>query len=119
MDRPCLTVCATCRFSAEERENAAGARGGALLLAALRDAAPAGVDVVETECLWACTLHCTVHLSAPGKTGYLLGRFTPTADSASALLTYVAAYADSADGTVPYRQWPEGVKGHFIARLPA
>ncbi|MDB5457339.1 MAG: hypothetical protein JWP92_2924 [Caulobacter sp.] len=118
MDQPRLTVCATCRFSLDEREDEHGIRGGALFLAALRAAGPVDVEVVETECLWACTQHCTVHLQALGKTSYLLGRFAPTPEAAAALLAYVAAYADSAEGTVPYRQWPEGVKGHFIARIP-
>ncbi len=57
-------------------------------------------------------------MRAPGKIGYVLGRFEPTADSARAILDYAVRYADSEIGQVPYREWPEGVKGHFITRSP-
>ncbi|MGH1559316.1 DUF1636 family protein [Caulobacter segnis] len=50
--------------------------------------------------------------------GYVLGRFEPTIEAARAILDYAVAYAASAEGVVPYRQWPEGVKGHFIVRVP-
>jgi predicted metal-binding protein len=118
---PSLIVCNTCRFSAEAREDAKGVRGGARLVEALRqaqagDARVAGLAVEEMPCLFNCTQHCSVHLRAPGKIGYVLGRFEPTADSAQALLAYAAAYIASEEGLVPYRQWPEGVKGHFIVR---
>ncbi|HKR88800.1 MAG TPA: DUF1636 domain-containing protein [Phenylobacterium sp.] len=120
---PSLIVCNTCRFSAEAREDADGMRGGARLVAALRQAKAGDqrVDdlaIEEMPCLFNCTQHCSVHLRAPGKMGYVLGRFEPTAASAQALLDYAAAYLSSAEGVVPYRQWPEGVKGRFIVRTP-
>jgi len=120
---PSLIVCNTCRFSAEAREDAEGVRGGARLLEALReahagDARVADLAVEEMPCLFNCAQHCSVHLRAPGKIGYVLGRFEPTADSAQALLAYAAAYMASEEGVVPYRQWPDGVKGHFIVRTP-
>lgn len=120
---PSLIVCNTCRFSTEAREDADGVSGGARLLAALRKAKAgddrvAALAVEEMPCLFNCTQHCSVHLRAPGKMGYVLGRFEPTAESAKALLDYAAAYLASAEGVVPYRQWPEGVKGHFIVRTP-
>jgi predicted metal-binding protein len=122
-DGPSLIVCNTCRWSAEEREDAEGARGGARLAAALRaamdgDARLAALAIEEMPCLFNCSQHCSIHLRAPGKIGYVLGRFEPTAEAAQAILDYVAAYLASAEGVVPYRQWPEGVKGHFIVRTP-
>lgn len=122
-DGPCLVVCSTCRFSAEDREDAEGVRGGVRLAQALRTVSQEegrgeGVAIEEMPCLFNCAQHCSVHLRAPGKIGYVLGRFEPTADSARALLDYARAYVDSAEGVVPYRQWPEGVKGHFIVRTP-
>ncbi len=77
-----------------------------------------GIAVEEMACLFACNEFCTVHLRAPEKIGYILGRFEPTEDSAQALLDYAKAYAASAEGQVPFREWPDGVKGHFIARTP-
>lgn len=118
-DAPAVVVCNTCRFSAEERETPDGVRGGALLAEALREAAAGtGVAVQEMPCLFNCTQHCSIHLRAPGKIGYVLGRFEPTPEAARAIVDYAVAYAASAEGVVPYRQWPEGVKGHFIVRVP-
>jgi predicted metal-binding protein len=118
-----VVACNTCRLSADAREDADGVRGGARLAQALRNAQAAdpryaAIAVEEMPCLFACTEHCTVHLRATGKVGYVLGRFAPDADSARAILDYALAHAESAEGSVPYRQWPEGVKGHFIVRTP-
>jgi predicted metal-binding protein len=118
-----LVVCNTCRFSAEEREDADGVRGGARLVATLRaekaaDDRLGGFAIEEMPCLFNCTQHCSIHLRAPGKIGYVLGRFEPTAEAARAILDYAVVYMASEEGVVPYRQWPEGVKGHFIVRLP-
>lgn len=120
---PSLIVCNTCRHSAEEREDAEGVRGGARLAEALRraqdeDPRLGELAIEEMACLFNCSQHCSIHLRAPGKVGYVLGRFEPTAEAARAILDYAAAYLASAEGVVPYRQWPEGVKGHFIVRTP-
>ena len=122
-DGPSLVVCNTCRFSAEDREDAAGVRGGAHFVAALRDqkegdARLDDLSIEEMPCLFNCTQHCSIHVRAPGKIGYVLGRFEPTAEAARAVLDYAVAYMASEEGVVPYRQWPEGVKGHFIVRTP-
>jgi predicted metal-binding protein len=50
--------------------------------------------------------------------GYLLGRLEPTAETARALLDYANASLESRDGCVSYAEWPQGLKGRFIARLP-
>jgi predicted metal-binding protein len=122
-DGPSLVVCSTCRFSAKEREDADGARGGALLAKAVRAAAEGdprvdGLAIEEMPCLFNCTQHCSIHVRAPDKIGYVLGRFEPTAESAQAIVDYLAEYLQSEEGVVPYRRWPEGVKGHFIVRTP-
>ncbi|BBD99166.1 DUF1636 domain-containing protein [Sphingobium amiense] len=118
-----MVVCFTCRLSPDRREDENGRRGGALLMQALHtvqqdDPDLAGVQVQEMACLFACQSHCAVHVRAPGKIGYVLGRFAPGEEDARAILRYAALHADSADGTVPYARWPQGVKGHFIARTP-
>lgn len=122
-DGPAIVACNTCRHSADAREDAAGMRGGAQMVAALRsvqegDARYAGVAVQEMPCLFACTDFCTIHLRAPGKVGYVLGRFTPDAKAATDILDYAVHYAASEHGRVPFKQWPQGVKGHFITRTP-
>lgn len=118
-----VVVCSTCRFSADEREDRAGQRGGALLAEAMRvvqheEPQLAGVTVQEMPCLFSCKRHCSVHVRAPGKVGYVLGGFTPDRDAAFAILTYAARHAVSEEGVVRYAEWPDGVKGHFIVRTP-
>ena len=53
-----------------------------------------------------------------GKLAYTLGDFEPGSDAAAAIVSYAELHADSETGQVPYRQWPEGVKGHFVTRYP-
>ena len=118
-----LVVCTTCRLAPDQREDDGGRRGGDLLLDALQHAlaghpAEGAIALTPMACLFACSSHCTVHLRAPGKMGYLLGRFPADGEAAKALLDYAAAYLRSADGIVRFADWPDGVKGHFIARLP-
>lgn len=114
-----ITVCDTCRF-AESARRADGLTGGARFAAHV-EAAAAGVDGVTVRrfsCLMGCDHHCNAGVSGPGKITYVLGRFAPTAEDAAALVAYAALYAGSDGGTVPYEQWPPGVKGRFIARMP-
>ncbi|WP_156678206.1 DUF1636 domain-containing protein [Sphingomonas profundi] len=120
---PAVVACTTCRLSREEQEDEAGVRGGARLAEALRavkasDGRYAGIAVQEMPCLFACAEFCTIHLRAPGKISYVLGRFTPDEEAARAILDYAVHYAASEHGRVPFRDWPQGVKGHFITRSP-
>jgi len=121
--RAAVVACNTCRFSAEARDDGEGVRGGARLVEALRaiqssDPRYAAVAVQEMPCLFACTEHCTIHIRAPDKVGYVLGRFTPDEESARAILDYAVLHAASEEGRVAFREWPQGVKGHFIVRVP-
>jgi predicted metal-binding protein len=76
------------------------------------------IAVQEMPCLFACSDPCTVHIRAPDKVGYVLGRFAPTVESARAILDHAVHHAASEDGYVPFRDWPQGVKDHFIVRVP-
>lgn len=76
------------------------------------------VPVEEMPCLFSCSRHCSIHLRAPGKIGYVLGDFQPTEEAAAAIAAFFELYRQSEFGSVPYREWPEGVKGHFIVRVP-
>ena len=122
-DGPAIVACNTCRHSSDAREDGEGQRGGARLIEALRavregDPRYAGIAVQEMPCLFACAEFCTVHLRAPGKVGYVLGRFSPDEEAARAILDYAVHYSESEHGRVPFKQWPQGVKGHFITRTP-
>jgi len=118
--RPTITVCTTCRHHAspaDADELPAGARL-AERLEAMAGERRVEVGVRRHECLWACREGCAILVSAEGRTGYIAGRFAPTAEAAAAILDWVAAYGQSPDGSVRYALWPEGMKGHFIARMP-
>lgn len=112
-----LIICDTCK-RADWREGDEMTDGERL--AAFTEAAPAreGVIVRRHSCLMGCGNGCNVSILAEGKLTYVLGHFTPDADSAEAILDYAAAHARSATGQVPFREWPQGVKGHFVARIP-
>jgi predicted metal-binding protein len=122
-DGPAVVVCSSCRHSPDAREDAHGVRGGARLAEAMRRVKAGsdrydGVAVQDMPCLFACSDHCTVHLRAPGKIGYVLGRFTPDEEAARAILDYAVHHSESEHGQVRYADWPQGVKGHFIVRTP-
>lgn len=117
-----IVVCSTCKFAEDRKASPKGLTGGQLLFEALTAAAQdsrfASLRISQVECLWSCAQHCNVHLRGAGKCSYVAGRFSPDGREAEAILEFALAYAASADGAVPYRQWPEGVKGHFITRSP-
>jgi predicted metal-binding protein len=116
-----LYVCETCRFTPSLRDHE-GRTGGEILFAALAEQLHAtpliDLRLASTRCLMACARHCSVHLRAPGKISYVIGDFTPDRESAETLLDYIGKYQQSATGQVPYSTWPEGIKGHFVARMP-
>jgi len=117
-----ITVCITCKVGPAAPFDAMGRTGGEILATALEAATGnqgEAVRIVRHECLWACQQSCAVLIQAAGKTGYLAGRFEAGAAAADAIRSWAKAYAQTADGAVPYARWPEGIKGHFIARIPA
>ncbi len=111
---PDLFVCTTCRGPG--RVDGVGAALAAEVATLAADPAYAAVTVAPVACLWSCGDGASAQLRAPGRTGYVMGRFT--AGDARALLDFAVAYAASADGVVPYDAWPPGILGHFIARTP-
>jgi predicted metal-binding protein len=116
-----IFVCDTCRYSAEHRTGPGEKTGGEMLaerIEQLASAAP-GIEVRRQSCLMGCEGFCNTAVTAPGKLTYVLGRFAPTDASAEAVVDYARLHAASATGQVPFRQWPPGVKGHFVARIPA
>jgi predicted metal-binding protein len=121
--RPQVVLCSTCKFAKDEPDDAEGVRGGqrlyeAMVAVAGRDPKFADVEVSQVECLWSCDQHCNIHLRMAGKCSYVAGRFTPDEATALAILEFALAYGASDIGAVPYRQWPQGMKGHFITRSP-
>ncbi|GGK07314.1 hypothetical protein GCM10009304_36930 [Pseudomonas matsuisoli] len=84
-----------------------------------QQAKASALTVTRTRCLMTCQRHCAAVLRAPGKITYVLGGFTPDETAAEALLDYAGKYTESETGQVPFRTWPAGIKGKFVARIPA
>ena len=114
-----ITICETCK-----RPGWPGPSEGADLpgtrLAALVESAAEGTALRtrRVACLMGCDHGCNVAVQAPGKLCYTLGRFEPTAEAAEALVAWAALHAESGTGQVPYKLWPQPVKGHFVTRHP-
>ena len=113
-----ITICDTCKR--EGWDPASGVTDGERL-AALVEAAAASCRGIETRrhsCLMGCSRACNVALQAPGKMAYTLGGFEPDEAAAEGIVAYATGHAGSETGVVPYRDWPEAVKGHFVTRHP-
>lgn len=114
-----ITICDTCKREGWENGDMGVTDGESF--AALIEAATVGLPDVRTRrvsCLMGCKRACNVAIQGQGKLAYTLGDFAPTADAASGVVTYAIAHAASDTGRVPYRDWPEAIKGHFVTRHP-
>ncbi|MCB1381018.1 MAG: DUF1636 domain-containing protein [Alphaproteobacteria bacterium] len=117
-----IVMCTTCRYSAAEKAGPDGRSGGEVLIEHMREAIAArGVaDIgLETQaCLWNCKRHCSVILRDAARFTYFTGDHEPTRPQAEAILDWFVAHGETATGEVPFRQWPDRMRGHFIARIP-
>ena len=113
-----ITICDTCMHEGRKEVGPEGTDGERL--AGLIEARVAGEEVRTRRfsCLMGCTRGCNVAIQAPGKLAYTLGLLRPDAAAAEAVLAYARLHAQSGSGQVPYRQWPEAIKGHFMTRHP-
>ena len=113
-----ITICDTCKHEGWEETGMALTDGE--VLAGLIEAAVQGTNVKtrRVSCLMGCQQSCNIAIQAPEKMAYTLGSFDPTQDAAEGIVAYAVAHAESDSGQVPYRQWPQAVKGHFITRHP-
>ncbi len=114
-----ITICDTCKRDGWALTGAAQTDGETL--ATLIEAAAADATALRTRrvsCLMGCQTGCNVAIQSKGKLCYTLGNFTPDAEAAQGIVDYAVLHADSDTGQVPYRQWPQAVKGHFVTRHP-
>jgi predicted metal-binding protein len=112
-----ITVCDTCKTAGWEETGMEKTDGEAL--AELVEAAAAGTTDVKTRrvsCTMGCDRACNITVQSSGKINYSLGTFAATAEDAEAIVEYAGLHAASETGQVPYREWPQGVKGHFVSR---
>ena len=110
-----LHVCITCKAgeTVAEGTSCPGTRLHAALTAA---GAPEAVRIVPVECLSSCSQGCSVALSAPGRWSYVYGRLSET--DAAEILSGARAYANAADGIVPWRERPVIFRKQSLARVP-
>lgn len=114
-----ITTCDTCKRDGWDTGDMALTDGERL--AALIEAAASGLPDVKTRrvsCLMGCKRSCNVAIQGTDKLNYTLGEFEPTAEAASGIAAYAAAHAASSTGQVPFREWPQAIKGHFVTRHP-
>lgn len=112
-----ITICDTCKREGWD-ETGMGQTDGEALAALVEGAAEGAVDVKtrRVSCTMGCVRACNITVQAAGKINYSLGSFEPVAEDAEAIVEYAAKHAASETGQVPFREWPQGVKGHFVSR---
>ncbi|MGH1424549.1 MAG: DUF1636 family protein [Pseudooceanicola sp.] len=113
-----ITICDTCKLDDWPARGMAKTDGETLAELVEPRAEAAGIKTRRVSCLMGCSHGCNVAVQGAGKLAYTLGRFTPDADAAEAIVEYAVKHADSDNGQVPFRTWPQGVKGHFVTRHP-
>ena len=110
-----LFVCTTCR-AGEEAVEGMPAPGERLAQALAQGNACPDVEVRPTPCLSACTQGCSIALARAGSWTYVYGRLSEA--DVPEILAGAAAYADSPDGIVPWRQRPVIFRKQSLARIP-
>ncbi len=117
-----IVICNSCRFPDGRKTGEDGRTGGQTLIDAmaafLAEKQRSDVRVVEQTCLWNCTQSCSVVFRDSQRFSYVTGRHEATVEQAEAILQWFDAHGATARGEVPFRQWPQAMKGRFIARMP-
>lgn len=113
-----ITICDTCK---REDTTTPPEQTDGEVLAELVEAAAKDHPTLKTRrvsCLMGCSHGCNIAIQGAGKLAYTLGRFEPSAEAAEGIVAYAKAHAGSPSGQVPFREWPQAIKGHFVTRHP-
>lgn len=113
-----ITICDTCKRDDWDETKDNETHGETLAALVEASAQDRSVKTRRVSCLMGCTHGCNISIQARGKLAYTLGRFEPSREAADAIVDYAELHAQSQTGQVPYKQWPQGVKGHFVTRMP-
>ena len=113
-----ITICESCKRDGWQDGPMTRTDGEAMATAIEARAPGAGIATRRVSCTMGCERACHVIVQGAGKIGYSLGKFEGTEADAEAIVAFAALHADSETGQVPFRQWPQGVKGHFVSRHP-
>ena len=76
------------------------------------------IAVERQACLWNCTRPCSVILRDTERFTYVTGSHAPERTQAEAMLAWFDQHGATETGEVPFRAWPQAMRGHFIARIP-
>lgn len=113
-----ITICDTCKRDGWE-DSQMDLTDGEVLAALIEERAQgSAIKTRRVSCLMGCTRSCNIAIQATGKLAYTLGEFAPDAEAATAIVDYANLHAVSDTGQVPYRTWPQPIKGHFVTRHP-
>jgi predicted metal-binding protein len=117
-----MVFCTTCRFSEAEQYGPDGRTGGETLVghmeALLAERQRKDIAIQRQACLWNCKRHCSVILGDNRRFTYFTGDHVPERAQAEAILEWFDMHGATETGEVPFRQWPNRIRGHFIARIP-
>jgi predicted metal-binding protein len=115
-----IIVCTTCKFQDGRKLDDEGLSAGQRMVAALKSVTQSRSDVVVQEqvCMWNCTKPCSVVLRDDKRYSYVTGGHVPSEAQAEAIVQWFDAHGATEKGEVPFRQWPDLMRGHFIARMP-
>lgn len=117
-----LVFCNTCRFPDGRKSDEQGRTGGQALIEQMRKVLAANgrsdVAIAEQPCLWNCTQGCSVVIRDSERFSYVTGRHAATEEQAQAILAWFDLHGQTETGEVPFREWPDAMRGHFIARIP-
>lgn len=114
-----ITICDTCKRPDWEARGVEKTDGTAL--AELLEAATKDVEAVRIRrhsCLMGCGKGCNLAIQAAGKLTYVMGDFEADGVQAKGIVEYARLHDESDTGQVPFRSWPQAVKGHFVSRIP-
>ena len=78
---------------------------------------PDGVTVMGVSCLSNCKKGYTIVLQAPARWTYIFGNINPVSDLEQ-LCTGIAAYIESNDGVVPWKERVALFRKNSIALIP-
>lgn len=112
-----ITICDTCKR--ESWDPAQQPQTDGEVLAGLIEQITEGHAEINTRrvsCMMGCQRACNVAVQGPDKLTYVMGLFEPNSTAAEAIVAYAKAFDASKSGRVPFREWPQEVKGHFTSR---
>jgi len=111
-----ITVCDTCKREGWDAEKDGQKDGEKLAELVEASAANSPVKTRRVSCMMGCKNGCNIAIQADGKLCYNLGNFEVDQTAAQAIVDYATQHQESDSGQVPYRTWPEAIKGHFVSR---